>query len=209
MFSTILHGFLVSGSLIVAIGAQNAFVLKQGLLRQHVFWVCFVCFLCDFLLMSFGILGFGTLIGKSQTAMMALSLFGAAFLFVYGVRAFVSAYQGSSGFDIQNTSSNTSLQKTLTAVLVLTLLNPHVYLDTLVLIGGIAGTLSLNDKYLFLFGALSASLLWFFGLGYGARLLTPLFQKPYTWKILDALIGVIMWVIAAMLVYFAYGLFNK
>lgn len=209
MFSTILHGFLVSGSLIVAIGAQNAFVLKQGLLKQHIFWVCFACFLCDFVLMGFGVLGFGTLISKSQTAMIALSLLGALFLFAYGVRAFVSAYQGSSGFDIHGTSPNNSLQKTLTAALALTLLNPHVYIDTLVLIGGIAGTLSLHDKYLFLIGALGASLLWFFGLGYGARLLTPLFQKPHTWQILDVLIGIIMWTIATMLVYFAYGFVDK
>ena len=203
MFSTILHGFLVSGGLIVAIGAQNAFVLKQGLLKQHIFWICLTCFLCDFFLMSFGVLGFGSIISKSQTATTFLSLFGAVFLFGYGIRAFISAYKGNGGFDINGTPPKISLKKTITTTLALTLLNPHVYIDTIVLIGSVAGTLNLTDKYLFLIGTLSASFVWFFGLGYGARLLTPLFQKPYTWRILDFLIGIIMWAIAFGLVCFA------
>lgn len=204
MLSTIIHGFLVSGSLIVAIGAQNAYVLKQGLLKQHVFWVCLICFLCDFGLMSLGVLGIGTLIDQNPTAKITLAVLGALFLLVYGGRAFMSAYQGSEGLHINTDSKYTSLGNTITTTLALTLLNPHVYLDTLVLIGGITSPLETTQKYAFLVGALSASFLWFFGLGFGARLLTPLFSKSITWRILDASIGLIMWAIAISLLHYAY-----
>lgn len=204
MLPTIIHGFLVSGTLIVAIGAQNAFVLKQGLLKQHVFWVCLLCFLCDFVLMSVGVLGIGTLIEQSPIAKITLSVLGAIFLLAYGGRALRSAYQGGQELSVQNDSQKTSLGKTLATTLALTLLNPHVYLDTVVLIGGITAPLSTSQKYAFLLGALSASFLWFFALGFGARLLLPLFAKPITWRILDAVIGLIMWAIAGSLLYYAY-----
>lgn len=199
MLPTIIHGFLVSGSLIVAIGAQNAFVLKQGLLKQHVFWVCLLCFLCDFILLGIGVLGAGSVIAQSPTATIALSLFGALFLFVYGGRAFVGAYRGNQGLSVDDTKC-ANLGKTIATTLALTLLNPHVYIDTVVLIGGITSALDMSQKYAFLLGALSASFLWFFGLGFGARLLVGLFAKPITWRILDILIGLIMWVIAINLI---------
>lgn len=207
--STVIQGFLVSFGLIVAIGAQNAFVLKQGLLKQHVFWVCLVCFLCDVALMSMGVLGLGQLIGKNQTAMLLLAIFGAVFLFWYGVRAFRSAYRGGAHLntdDTDGTHSQATLQKTLSTTLALTLLNPHVYIDTLVLIGAVASPLTLTQKYQFLLGVLCASGLWFFGLGYGARLLIPLFKKARTWQILDALIGCVMWLISFGLVKYALGI---
>lgn len=203
---TIIHGFLVSGSLIVAIGAQNAFVLKQGLLQHHIFWVCLTCFVCDFLLMSLGVLGFGTLINQHPVATIALAVGGAVFLFAYGLTAFKSAYQGTSALALDSTHPSESLQKTLVATLALTLLNPHVYIDTVMLIGSISSTLGTDDKYMFLIGALSASAIWFFGLGYGAKFLIPLFNKPHTWRILDGCIGVIMWLIGIGLLNFVYKL---
>lgn len=209
MFSTILHGFLVSGGLIIAIGAQNAFVLKQGLLKQHIFWICLTCFLCDFVLMSFGVLGFGTLVSQSPMATVVLAAIGALFLFIYGLRAFVSAYRGGNSFDLNDATKSVSLPKIIGITLALTLLNPHVYLDTVVIIGGVAGTLSLQDKYAFLIGTLTASFVWFFGLGYGARLLTPLFKKPKTWQILDILIGITMWFISAGLVKYGITLWQN
>ena len=196
MNSITLQGFFVSFGLIVAIGAQNAFVLKQGLLRQHVFWVCLICFLCDFILMSMGVLGFGSLISQSPIATLMLSLMGAAFLFWYGFRAFKSAHQGTSVLALDSQHQTHTLGKTIATTLALTLLNPHVYLDTVVLVGSIASPLSLSEKYYFLIGAVLASATWFFGLGYGARLLTPLFKKPTTWRVLDTLIGIVMWAIA-------------
>lgn len=200
MNSITLQGFFVSFGLIVAIGAQNAFVLKQGLLRQHVFWVCLICFLCDFILMSMGVLGFGSLISQSPIATLMLSLMGAAFLFWYGFRAFKSAHQGTSALALDSQHQTHTLGKTIATTLALTLLNPHVYLDTVVLVGSIASPLSLSEKYYFLIGAVLASATWFFGLGYGARLLTPLFKKPTTWRVLDTLIGIVMWAIAFSLV---------
>lgn len=166
-------GFLFG--LIVAIGAQNAFVLKQGLLRQHVFWVCLICLLCDFILMSMGMLGLGSLISQSHIATLMLSL-GAAFLLWYGFRAFKSAHQGTSALALDDQRQTHALGKTIATTHALTLLTPHVYLDTVALVGSIASPLSLGDKYYFLIGAVLAAT-WFFGFGYGARLLTPLFKK--------------------------------
>ncbi|KAE9530993.1 LysE/ArgO family amino acid transporter [Testudinibacter aquarius] len=204
----LIQGFLVSGSLIVAIGAQNAFVLKQGLLKQHIFWVSLTCFVCDFLLICIGVMGLGSLIGQSPSATLALAVIGALFLLVYGARAFRSAYQGSSGLSLDQTgSSSQSALKTVLITLGLTLLNPHVYLDTVVIIGGIASTLQFEQKLEFLIGAIFASGLWFFGLGYGARLLIPLFKRPQTWRILDFAIGCIMWLIAFSLARYAFKLF--
>ncbi len=197
MLETILKGALIASGLIVAIGAQNAFVLKQGLARHHIFWVALICFLCDAILMSAGVLGLGALIKNSSIAMCSLALMGAAFLFWYGFNAFRSAYQGTSHLEAAAGNANTaSLSAVMTTTFALTLLNPHVYLDTVVILGGVAIALPFHDKLLFLLGAVSVSGLWFFGLGYGARLLTPLFQKPRTWQILDSLIGIIMWTIA-------------
>ena len=128
---------------------------------------------------------------------------------VYGVRAFKAAYQGSSALNLENNAENgTSVFKTILATLAITLLNPHVYLDTVVIMGGIAGTLGLTEKWLFFLGAILASVLWFFGLGYGARLLIPLFKRPATWRILDFTIGMIMWLISFSLVKYALTLLN-
>lgn len=206
MPTTIIQGFFVSFGLIVAIGAQNAYVLKQGLLKQHIFWVCLVCFLCDFTLLSLGVLGLGSLISQSNLATLSLAIFGAVFLLWYGFRSFRSAYQGGANLSVDGTRSQTTLKQTIATTLALTLLNPHVYLDTLVLVGSIASPLTTAEKYQFLIGAVLASALWFFGLGFGARLLIPLFAKPNTWRILDAIIGVIMWAIAFSLIRYAVNL---
>lgn len=206
MLTTIIQGFFVSFGLIVAIGAQNAYVLKQGLLKQHIFWVCLVCFLCDFTLLSLGVLGLGSLIGQNKIATLSLAIFGAVFLLWYGFRSFRSAYQGGANLSVDGTHSQATLKQTIATTLALTLLNPHVYLDTLVLVGSIASPLATTEKYQFLIGAVFASALWFFGLGYGARLLIPLFAKPNTWRVLDGFIGVVMWVIAFSLIKYALNM---
>jgi L-lysine exporter family protein LysE/ArgO len=196
MLETVFKGAMIATGLIVAIGAQNAFVLKQGLTRHHIFWVALICFLCDAVLMSAGVLGLGTLINTSTMATCGLALLGAAFLFWYGFKAFRSAYQATSYLEAASNANTASLAAVITTTLAMTLLNPHVYLDTVVILGSVAGTLPLQDKYWFLLGVVSVSGIWFFGLGYGARLLIPLFKKPRTWQILDSLIGLIMWTIA-------------
>ena len=207
MFATFLKGAMVSSGLIIAIGAQNAFVLKQGLARQHIFWVALICFLCDAVLMSAGVLGLGALIKGSPVATLSLTLIGAVFLFWYGFNAFRSALKGTANLEAaKQRVQNTSLRTVVGTTLALTLLNPHVYLDTVVVLGGVAGTLSLAEKLPFLLGAVSVSGVWFFGLGYGARLLSSLFQKPRTWQALDLLIGVIMWWIALELLLYGASL---
>ena len=202
--NALLQGFLVSGGLIVAIGAQNAFVLKQSLRRWQVLPIVLTCFLCDFSLMTLGVFGLGTLIGESRVASVALV--GALFLAVYGARAFRAAWRGGATMSADGTEAAGSTQQAVLLTLAITLLNPHVYLDTVVIVGGIAGTLSPAAKALFLCGAVAASALWFFALGFGARLLLPLFRRPLTWRLLDAVIGVVMWAIAFSLLRYAVAL---
>ncbi len=204
---TFIQGFLVCGGLIIAIGAQNAFVLKQGLLQRNILAVILTCFACDFILISLGVMGLGSLISESRMATVALALVGAVFLSVYGARAFRSAYLGNSVLQLDNRDEvQSSAFKAVLATLAVTLLNPHVYLDCFAIIGGIAGTLSSSEKWLFLFGALCTSALWFFSLGYGAKLLIPLFKRPVTWRILDIAIGIVMWLIAGSLVKYGMAL---
>lgn len=204
-----IQGFLVCGGLIIAIGAQNAFVLKQGLLKRNILAVILTCFLCDIILISLGVLGLGSLITESPIATVALAIVGAVFLFVYGLRAFYSAYVGNAmlNLDIGNGGQSSTLKAVLTT-LAITLLNPHVYLDCFAIIGGIAGTIPADQKPFFLAGALTTSALWFFSLGYGARLLIPLFKRPATWRVLDGIIGVVMWSIAYNLTCYAIRMYG-
>ncbi|WP_127960334.1 LysE/ArgO family amino acid transporter [Serratia microhaemolytica] len=205
--ATIVYGFMISGGLIVAIGAQNAFVLKQGILRNHPFWVALTCFSCDFLLMILGVFGFGSAIGANRSLMILISILGTLFLLWYGISAFLRAWRGQLQLTATDASNDTqSRWLIVAATLAITLINPHVYLDTVVVIGSIAGSLSYNEKWQFLLGALFASALWFFGLAYGSRLLAPLFAKPNTWRILDVIIGVIMLWIAFGLATFVWQL---
>ncbi|TDQ57647.1 L-lysine exporter family protein LysE/ArgO [Mesocricetibacter intestinalis] len=202
-----IQGFLVCGGLIIAIGAQNAFVLKQGLLRQHILAVILTCFACDFILISLGVFGLGTFIAAHTTSTVVLAIIGALFLLVYGGRSFRAAYRGNSALHWEETKERrSSLGQTILATLGVTLLNPHVYLDCFAIIGGIAGTLNAEQKGFFLFGALCTSALWFFSLGYGAGFLLPLFKRPHTWRILDTLIGIIMCSIAFGLIRYAFAL---
>lgn len=200
-----LHGFAVCFGLIVSIGAQNAFLLKQGILKQHVFPIAFICFFCDVLLMSIGVLGLGSLIAQAPLFSLLLSLIGALFLFTYGCRSFIAAYRGSSQLLATNKTEN-SLKKAILVTLAITLLNPHVYLDTVMIIGTIGSTLTLTQKVYFLIGALLCSFLWFFGLGYGAGLLARYFEKRRTWQILDSVTGIIMYLITLSLLIYAYQL---
>lgn len=194
--STYLSGLLLGFSLIMAIGAQNAFVLKQGLLRQHVLAVVLVCAVSDALLIALGVFGFAGLLSQQAGLILAMKWLGAIFLFGYGLRSFYQAYRTQQGLHAleQNTST---LRQTLILCLTFSWLNPHVYLDTVVLLGSISSQYS--DKLAFAAGAITASFVFFLSLGYGARLLEPFFESPKAWKILDGLIGVIMWSIAISL----------
>ncbi|NUF27490.1 L-lysine exporter family protein LysE/ArgO [Gilliamella bombicola] len=205
MLEDVMQGALISASLIIAIGAQNLFVLKQGLLKNHIFFVAAICFICDFVLMSVGILGVGSFISTNLLITRILAILGAVFLIWYGFSAFKSAIQGNSYMQIESQDpQNNRLLKVVLATLAVTLLNPHVYLDTVVIVGGIAGTLTSEQKLAFLIGAVCVSFIWFFGIGYGARLLTPLFKQKKMWIILDFLVGCVMFYIAYRLVLFVF-----
>lgn len=199
-FAPLLQGFTLSAGLIIAIGSQNAFVLRQGLLREHVFVVCSICSLCDAALIALGVAGFGSLVAASPLLLRITYWAGAAFLFGYGIRAFRSALKPGTLVVDSSGGLATSLAKVVVTTLVLTLLNPHVYLDTVLLLGSVAGQLPAESRLLFAAGAIGASLLWFYSLGYGARVLAPLFRKPAAWRLLDGLVGCVMWAIAASLI---------
>ena len=200
------QGMAVSAGLIVAIGAQNAFVLRQGLLGRQVLAVVLTCFFCDFVLMALGVMGLGSLVADSPAVTVALALFGAAYLLRFALQSWRAAYSGSSAVEVDAASEGVkqSLWPAVRATLAVSLLNPHVYLDAVVLLGAVAATVPAGDKASFMVGAVSASFLWFMALGFGARLLRPLFRRARTWQLLDALIGVVMLSIAAGLLQFAW-----
>lgn len=199
-----LHGLTISGSLIIAIGAQNAFVLRRGLKQKHVFAVTTTCFICDILLISLGVFGFAPLISSFGKLHTIITLFGACFLFVYGALSFRSMFK-KEALNTDDPVSDPRYQKTDTLkgsillTLAFTLLNPHAILDTVVLIGTIGSQYDMGNRVIFTFGAFIASCLWFYSLGYGARFLAPVFKSPKAWKILDCIIGIIMWGLALML----------
>lgn len=180
-------------SLIVAIGAQNAFVLKQGLLRQHVFAVSLFCALSDAILVAAGVAGAGVIVNAHPGFLIAMKWGGAAFLIWYGLRSFRAAWEGGHALRAAS-AGGARLGVALSTAAALTWLNPHVYLDTVVLIGSISA--QAESRWFFALGAMSGSFLFFFALGYGARLLEPVFAKPVAWRVLDAGVGATMWVIA-------------
>ncbi|WP_107879329.1 LysE/ArgO family amino acid transporter [Neisseria animaloris] len=205
------NGFMISAGLIVAIGAQNAFVLRKGLLKQNVGVVVSLCWLCDLVLIGLGVFGISVLLSDNVYATAALSLAGGLFLLGYGTLSLRRAYKGGghlSRAGEADTATPSALQAAA-ATLALTLLNPHVYLDTVILIGGSAAGLSAADKLKFLIGAVTASGVWFAGLGYGARLLQPLFRRERIWRILDSLIAIMMFYLAYGLLRQVFSLFSK
>ena len=193
--SAAINGFLLGAGLIVAIGAQNAFVLRQGLVRSHVFVICLICALSDAVLIALGIGGLGTLVSKSPPMIAAVTIGGAIFLLVYGLLAFRRAiYTG--GLEAA-ADKPAGLGAAMAACLAFTFLNPHVYLDTVVLIGALSASYAGAARLAFGAGAVLASFVWFFGLGYGARWLAPVFAARRAWQVLDIAIGLVMWSLAA------------
>lgn len=193
-----LQGFLLGFSLILAIGAQNAFVLRQGIRREHVFPVALTCAVSDAALIAAGVGGFAGLVELWPGLVPAMRWGGAIFLIAYGARAFLSAWRGGAGLE-PGGNGRSSLGRVLATCLALTWLNPHVYLDTVVLIGSISSGFP-NAKPAFAAGAMTSSFVFFFSLAYGARVLAPVLSKPRAWQLFEALIGLIMWAIALGLI---------
>jgi L-lysine exporter family protein LysE/ArgO len=195
--SPILAGLGLGLSLIVAIGAQNAFVLRQGLRREHVLWVVAICALSDAVLIGLGVWGLGSIIESAAVLLTVVRIGGAAFLLWYGVRSAIRAARPGV-LNADESGARLPVRSAILTVLALTWLNPHVYLDTVVLLGSISATYG-DGRWLFAAGAVLGSLLWFTALGYGSRLLRPLFAKPVAWRILDAVIALVMFALAISL----------
>jgi len=196
MFEATVAGFALGFSLIMAIGAQNAFVLRQGLRGQYVLPLVLTCAVSDAILITAGVAGFGGLISANPWALNVVRWGGAAFLFVYGLMNFRAAFRGGDKLDDGGGSAG-SLGAALATCLTLTWANPHVYLDTVVLLGGISA--QYEPSWAFGLGAVCASFAFFFSLGFGARLLRPVFTSATAWRVLDVIVGLTMWVIAASL----------
>jgi L-lysine exporter family protein LysE/ArgO len=188
-------GFALSASLIVAIGAQNAFVLRQGLRREHVLPIVAFCAIADALLMAAGVAGVGSVLQRVPVLADVLTFGGAAFLLAYGARAFWRA-RSAGTLSAAASSGAMPLSMALAQAAAFTLLNPHVYLDTVLLVGSIGAALPMESRATFVAGAAMASLTWFAALGFGARLLEGVFARPAAWRVLDIAIGLTMWALA-------------
>ena len=198
MIAPFLQGFGAGGGLIVAIGAQNAFVLSQGVRGNHHVTIALICILCDAIFITAGIAGIGGTVSANPALAQWVAWGGAGFLFVYGCGSLRSAVRGGS---LETCDRATlSLGAAILTTLAVTLLNPHFYLDTVILLGGISSRFHGEHRLLFWAGAVSASTLWFICLSLGGQILAPIFRKQLSWRILDTLVWATMWTIAASLV---------
>ena len=196
-----LPGFFTGLSLIIAIGAQNAFVIRQGLTRRYVFTVVAICTVIDASLIALGIGGLGAAIAGLPWLLEVIRWFGVAYLTWFGIKSVISATK-SQALDPSGVESK-SAGKVITTVLAMSLLNPHVYLDTVIFVGGVGNTFGQN-RWSFALGAMLASLVWFTSIGYGAKAASKFMSKPIFWKVLDAVIAVIMFSLALTLVFFKF-----
>lgn len=197
--SAILNGAALSASLIMAIGAQNTFVLRQGLARRHMWLTALVCALLDLLLMSIGMAGMGGLLKALPELQRWMALGGAVFVFWYGGMALKNALHPQTLITDPADHGLATPHAVILAGLGFALLNPHAILDTVVLVGSIGAHQAPADQPFFLLGAAGASFIWFFSLVFGASKLAPLFARPLAWRILDCLIGLMMWAIGVSL----------
>lgn len=197
--SAFFKGMAMGGGLIVAIGAQNAFVLRQGLQRHFILACVLVCIACDVLLIALGAGSVGRLVAANPVLLGAIRVGGALFLIEYGRRAAWSAWRGPAQALEAGHGALRERGPALRAAVALSLLNPHAWLDTVVLLGAIGAQQPEHSRHYFSAGAMAASVLWFSCLGLGARLLAPVFAQPGAWRVLDAAIALTMWAIAASL----------
>ncbi len=198
MIAPFIQGFGTGGGLIVAIGAQNAFVLSQGVRRNHHLIIALICIICDAIFISAGVAGFGGAVSSNPILSQWVTWGGAGFLFFYGLGSLRSALRGGS-MDTSDRAVRT-LRAVIITTLAVTLLNPHFYLDTVILLGGVSSQFHGQSRLYFLVGAISASTLWFISLSLGGQLLAPLFKKQISWRILDSFVCATMWTIAVSLI---------
>jgi L-lysine exporter family protein LysE/ArgO len=198
MIASYIQGMAVGAGLIIAIGAQNAFVLSQGIRRQHHWLVAAICFSCDAVLIAAGVAGIGGAVADNPSLQTVAAWGGALFLFAYGARALHRAMANSTSLQADRRRPCSAKEVAMTTLGV-TLLNPHVYLDTVILLGAVSGQFPPGERSTFAFGACTASLLWFLSLSLGGVMLAPVFARPGSWRGLDLFVGVTMWMVAARL----------
>ena len=201
MLSAFLTGFILGFSLILVIGAQNSFVLRQGLIGRHVFIVALFCSISDALLISIGVAGISIFL-NNYIDLVSDWLFSisAIWLLGYGLLRLRDAINGKSALISENSSVN-GLVSTLSVLVALTFANPHVYLDTVILIGSVSQQFPGNIKVAYVLGASLASFVFFFSLAYGAKFLSPIMQKPLAWRLLDSFIAFVMFSLAIKMVH--------
>jgi L-lysine exporter family protein LysE/ArgO len=199
-----LDGFMIGAGLIIAIGAQNAFVLRQGIMRKHRLALAMFCSFSDALLITAGISGMGVIFTAHKNVTIAFSAAGAAYLLYFAFTSFRSAYRGNT-LVADASAKSLPMKKVLITIAALTYLNPHVYLDTVVMLGSFGASRPAAWRPAFALGAISASFAWFFSLAYGAAFLAPVFRSKSAWRILDASIGVLMIYIAFRMAAFAFA----
>ncbi len=202
LFLIFIKGFLFSLSLISAIGAQNAFVLKQGIAKNNVFLVCLICVIGDFLLMGAGIFGVGKILGENKILMLGVGIFGILFVMIYGFSALLSALRGSTAQKFNSENTHYSLKKSVLLTLGVTFLNPHCYLDTIFMMGAVTMPFLLDEKTFFWLGCVSASGVWFFTLGFFAQKFSRALSSPKILRIIDFFIAMIMAFVAFTIVKF-------
>jgi L-lysine exporter family protein LysE/ArgO len=197
MLNAVVAGLLLGGSLIVAIGAQNAYVIRQGVIGRHIGWIALFCAVSDALLIWAGLLGLGKVLQQLPWLTPVMTYGGAAFLLAYGLKAARRAMHPEKL--VASASAETGLAKALAVCAAFTFLNPHVYLDTVILLGSVANSRPEVERVPFALGACLASFIWFFGLGFGARSLAGPLSRPTVWRLIDSVIAVIMFVLAIKL----------
>lgn len=197
-----ISGFFTSLSLILAIGAQNAFVLKQGIKRENIFIICLICAISDAALIFAGVFGLGSLV-QNFPIIKQIALYGGFFLLFYALKSFHTCFFKDLSMDASGENARSNLKKNILLTLAFTWLNPHVYLDTMILIGSVS-TKFKDENLIFGVGASLASFCFFFSLGYLARFLAPIFTRSISWKILEFFVGLVMLALAFMLVFASF-----
>jgi len=200
MLSTYLTGLTLMATLIMPIGMQNAFVLNQGVRREYHLFVALFCSLADALFMSIGVWGGAKFFSLYPWSLTGIGILGATFMLYYGFLCFKSAYKGGNELSSDNKKRN--FKAILLACCAFTILNPHVYIDTIVILGGFAANLTVAEQPWFVFGGVSASFLWFFSLSFLGQKLSPILSKPKSQRIIDFVIACMMWLLATYLLYY-------
>ncbi len=204
MFGAGIQGLLLGGSMIIPIGAQNSHILNQAIKRNHHITTATICMLCDVVLISAGVFGGGKLLGLNQHLLMAITLAGVAFLLTYGAMAFKNAWEYKYEASLESGSVK-SRKMVIMATLAVTLLNPHVYLDTVVVLGSVGAKFESQERIAFAVGTLMASVLWFYGLALGAANCSQWLCQPKVQRCIDIAVGFIMWMLAYSLATSLFG----